>query len=70
MEWICTFNVSTRILISDRISVFVEWDYGALIIYKCHTHVGQDVILVSEPRVLRDEIIAVGCCVKRGIYFH
>lgn len=66
MEWICTFNVSTRILISDRISVFVEWDYGALI----NTHVGQDVILVNEPRVLRDEIIAVGCCVKRGIYFH
>lgn len=70
MEWICTFNVSTRILISDRMSVFVEWDYGALIIYKSHTHFGQDVILVNEPRVLRDEIIAVGCCVKRGIYFH
>eukprot|EP00105_Crassostrea_gigas_P025887 XP_011446616.1 PREDICTED: uncharacterized protein LOC105341673 [Crassostrea gigas] len=51
----------------DRMSVFVEWDHGALIIYKSHTHFGQDVILVNEPRVLRDEIIAVGCCVKRGV---
>lgn len=50
-------------------SVFVEWDHGELIIYKCHTLFGQDVILVDEPRILRDEIIAVGCCVQRGNYF-
>lgn len=51
----------------DRMSVFVEWDHGELIIYKCHTLFGQDVILVDEPRILRDEIIAVGCCVQRGV---
>lgn len=62
-------NVSIHILISDRMSVFVEWDHGELIIYKCHTLFGQDVILVDEPRILRDEIIAVGCCVQRGNYF-
>lgn len=49
-------------------SVWVEWDHGKANVYKCHALFGQDVILVEEPRILKDEIIAVGCFVERGNY--
>lgn len=52
--------------ISDHISVWVEWDCGHKNVYTFSPLFGRDLVLVDEPRVLFDEIIAVGCLVERG----
>ena len=54
--------------------LWVEWDSGHVNIYKYNQLLGFDVLPVEEPRILKDELIAVGCLVQRGkdlfVIFH
>ncbi|XP_061173381.1 uncharacterized protein LOC133182549 [Saccostrea echinata] len=46
--------------------VWVEWDSGHKNTYRCNPLLGYDLLVVDEPRVLKGEMIAVGCLVERG----
>jgi len=46
--------------------LWVEWDNGISNRYRFHDN-EYDVTVVDEPRQLFDELIAVGCVVKRGL---
>lgn len=49
----------------------VEWDTGSVFDYRYGSSIFEkdkyDVIVCDEPRMLENELIAVGCLVKRGI---
>jgi hypothetical protein len=51
--------------------IWVEWDSGYKNCYRYHEgRNAYDIKPVSEPRTLVDDLIAVGCKVKRGKYYH
>ena len=50
------------------VSVWVKWDCGHKNVYSFLPLIGQEVVVVDEPRKLDGEIIAVGCRVERGNY--
>ena len=55
-------------IILDMVSVWVKWDCGHKNVYCFLPLIGQEVVVVDEPRKLDGEIIAVGCRVERGKY--
>jgi hypothetical protein len=51
--------------------IWVEWDSGHKNCYGYHEGVNvYEIKPVNEPRRLVDDLIAVGCKVKRGKYYH
>ena len=49
--------------------IWVEWDNGYKNVYG-YDERRKDIKAVNEPRRLVDDLIAVGCKVKRGKYYH
>ena len=51
--------------------IWVEWDSGYRNDYCYDERINAyDIKPVNEPRRLVDDLIAVGCKVKRGKYYH
>jgi hypothetical protein len=44
----------------------VEWDAGSRCRYRYGVDASYDIVVCDSPRVLLDEMIAVGCLVTRG----
>jgi hypothetical protein len=62
------FGLYVDFLLDDK-TVWVEWDCGHKNSYRCDSRIGYDILVVDEPRLLKEELIAVGCQVERGEEF-
>ncbi|XP_062595500.1 uncharacterized protein LOC134256847 [Saccostrea cucullata] len=59
-------NIHEEVVHLGKTSVWVEWDCGHKNTYTYNALLGYDILVVEEPRVLKGEMIAVGCLVERG----